>query len=306
MNAISQEIPLTLDANQAGSRSMSYQIADWGLLEVKGPDAEKFLQGQATCDMRQLAERGSLTGAFCNPKGRVLASFKLFAANESIFLRMPRDLIMHMQSILQRYAAFFDVKLHYAHELTGAVLFSGKPIEFEAKFDALGTITGKNSIEIWGDAERVQAILREHVEQFPSANPDWWEANLIKCGEAQIFSLTSEHFLAHQLSLDLSGAISFRKGCYTGQEIIARTQYRGKSKKRLAAAKLTHCENFLPGTEIITLDNIPLGHLLLSISDATSTLIQAVLPEDIPGSGEFMLGPHKTAYEIISTLQQDA
>ena len=291
-------LPLDLDRALGNSVPLFCRIADWGLLQVTGADAEKFLQGQVTCDMRRLGEQGYLGGAFCNPKGRVLATFQLFASGGAIYLRMPRDLISHMQSHLQRYAAFFDVRVDYAHELIGLAIFGNSAARLTAA-DMLGGAFQQEMTECWGTPDQVQNLEKHLLSELPQGSPDWWDAHLIRNGSAQIVSLTSEHFLPHQLSMDLSGAVSFRKGCYTGQEIVARTQYRGKSKKRLAAARLHHRENFYPGTEIIGLDNQPIGHMLMSVSDAAGTLIQAILPDDLATQGELVLGNHKTPYELV-------
>lgn len=274
-------------------------IEEWGLLEIHGPDAEKFLQGQVTCDIRQLAERSHLPGAFCNPKGRVLATFTLFAANEAIYLRMPRDLIPGILTTLQKYAVFFNVSLAYRDEYFGLALLINEPIEDSFESDCLGVITEEKSLEFWGTKLQLDAIKTQYQDRFVQADPAWWKLHLIQRREAQIFALTTEQFLAHQLSLDLSGAISFRKGCYTGQEIIARTQYRGKSKKRLAIALIEPSVDATSGAEILKPDQTPFGHILCSISDANGTLIQAVLPEDMETSGRFILNSNEVAYRLI-------
>lgn len=277
---------------------LMYPIVDWGLLEVRGPDAEKFVQGQVTCDVRQLPEKGYLAGAFCSPKGRVLATFRLFSAGNSICLRMPSDLIPHIQSVLQKYAAFFDVQLHYKQETRGLCLESNKPIDASQGHPFFASVIEESSAELWGSEEQIESFQSAYRDQYSPAAADWWQLKLIKTQAAQIFEVTSEQFLAHQLSLDLTGAISFRKGCYTGQEIIARTQYRGKSKKRLATLKIKSNQYVAAGTEIFSLEEKPLGHVLLGVSDSESTLLQTVLPEDIARSGNVILGRENTAYEI--------
>jgi len=293
-----KEIPLSLPYEITIPRPLMYPIVDWGLLEVRGPDAEKFLQGQVTCDVRQLLEKGYLDGAFCNPKGRVLATFRLISTGNTICLRMPTDLISHIQTVLQKYAAFFDVQLHHKHETRGLFLESNAPIDVIQDDPLFASVIKESSAEFWGSKEQIETMQRKYQNQYSPAAADWWRFMLIKTQTAQIFEATREQFLAHQLSLDLTGAISFRKGCYTGQEIIARTQYRGKSKKRLASLRLEGSQYLAPGTEIFSLEKKPLGHVLLGVSDSQSTLLQAVLPEDVAKSGRVILGSENTAYEI--------
>lgn len=274
-------------------------IVDWGLLEVRGPDAEKFLQGQVTCDVRQLREKSYLSGAFCNPKGRVLATFRLISMGDIIYLRMPRDLIPHIQTVLQKYAAFFQVELEYNQQITGLFLQSGRLTETPFSFPNHVAVGEENSAEIWGTAEQLEKIRVKYQDELPMAKPDWWKLKLIKDRQAQIFSSTSEQFLAHQLSLDLSGAISFRKGCYTGQEIIARTQYRGKSKKRLANLLIEGQQKIEPGTEIFSTENKPIGNVLLALYDAERTILQSVMPDEGSTSGDIILGTEKVVFEAL-------
>lgn len=295
-----KEFPLNICTGESPTQPLIYSILDWGLLEVKGEDAAKFIQGQATCDVRKIAEVGHMPGAFCSPKGRVLATFVLFAVGESIYLRMPRDLIPKIKATLQKYAAFFKVQLEDASHFVGLGIQAEHLGESQSVPECLYAIENARFSEVWGTAEQINAIQSALSDRFEAADPDWWRARLIHENAAQIFAGTSEQFLAHQLSLDLGGAISFRKGCYTGQEIIARTQYRGKSKKRLAAILVDKGQVFEPGTEVLSMDSKPLGHVLMSVHQGDRALIQAVLPEDITESGSIVLNATPVGYQTLA------
>jgi hypothetical protein len=112
-----------------------------------------------------------------------------------------------------------------------------------------------------------------------------WLDSLFQAGWVYLDTNLSDLYLPHQLNLDLMGALNFRKGCYTGQEIVARMEYRGKTKKRLKAIKLSGA---LPGSEALPAEikspeGQPLGELLQLNSSADMGL--ALLPVDLPESG---------------------
>ncbi len=272
-------------------------IQNWGLLEIRGADAGKFLQGQLTCDLRELEARTWLDGALCTPQGRVLASLRLFSVDTSIFLRMPRDLLEPIQHHLRHYAAFFPIDLEITQH-QGLVLLGSVPdrLHTETMLASLETPQGR---EIWGEPEAVRSLVTALGDTCTLATEAAWLEQLIRSGSALIVAATSGEFLAHQLSLDLADAISFRKGCYTGQEIIARTQFRGKSKRRLVALRLAHPAGLAPGT---TLEHSAGSavHLLATTPQMDALLAQAVAPEDLPPSGTLLLGDIAINYLRIS------
>jgi len=159
---------------------------------VSGADAEEFLQGQLTADLRELPDSGPVRAAWCNPKGRVICLVALSRGVTGFTLTLPTELAEH---VVQRLTMF---------------RFRSK-VEFE--------IRGANYDDV-NDGER-------------GLDFDLWRLQQLRTGVAEIFGPQSEQFTPHMLNLDLLGAVSLDKGCYTGQEIIARTHYRGASKRRL-------------------------------------------------------------------------
>lgn len=155
----------------------------FGLLEISGEQAKKFLQGQLTCNMDEVTPESPHLAAHCNPQGRVISLFYLFLRDDHYFLQMPREMIPIALQALKKYAVFFKVKLT--------------------------------------DVSDEQRIEKNSKENIPMIYPE-----------------TSEQFLPHDLNLPALGAVSFNKGCYTGQEIIARMHYRGKLKNQLYRAKV--------------------------------------------------------------------
>ena len=165
------------------------------VISVSGPDAQKFLQGQLSCDMNRLSETQSLRGAHCNLKGRVEALYTISMQGEAICLQTPDDVAAHALKQLQPYARFSKVKLD--------LILTGDEMDETARI-----------------AEIQAGIARLH--------PD-----------------TVGRFLPQELGLIELGAVDFKKGCYLGQEIVARLHYLGKLKKHLVYQCLTGKEKNL-------------------------------------------------------------
>lgn len=167
-----------------------------GLLAIRGARAKEFLQGQLTCHMDEITPTHSSLAAHCNPKGRIISLFRIFMQDDQYYLQMPVSMIPITMDALKKYAVFFKVELF--HEPSNSkVIYCGDPLP-----------TDMTSKKPWNYFDIIQNI--------PNIYPE-----------------TTEKFLPHELNLHQLNAISFNKGCYTGQEIIARMQYRGKLKTHL-------------------------------------------------------------------------
>ncbi len=190
---------MILSIPDALNKSMSVNLPSQGLLKVSGPDAEKLLQGQLTCDVTKTP----CLGAHCNPQGRVISLFWLFTEGCDFYLKMPKTLLPIALKALQKYAVFFKVSL----EINDSLEASGSDEEWK---------------------------LFNIVSNIPTIYPE-----------------SSEKFLPHDLNLPELGGVSFDKGCYTGQEIIARMQYKAKLKNHL-----THTRIQSENTPVIGEDNV--------------------------------------------------
>lgn len=232
--------PIITDANRAevAVHSGITLINSQSVLEVKGPDAEKFLQGQCSADISNLKEKQGLPGCICTVKGRVLCTFIATKSDDRILLKMTADLVAPMHEYLSKYAAFFKAEL--IEWPTPCVIES--PLKTSLKTTALPLSYKLNDTEFCEyivEPVSLEAVLEElnnsDVEFF---SEERWSDKQIDCGWLNLTSETSEKYLPHQLNLERLNAISFTKGCYTGQEIIARTEYRGKPKRRMHLIEL--------------------------------------------------------------------
>ncbi len=196
-----------------------------GHICISGLDAKKFLQGQLTCNLDEITPTQSSLGAHCNPQGRVISLFRLFIFLDHYYLQMPRDMIPIALKALQKYAVFFKVKLTDASDELTSIGYLGDTLP-ELPTECLCIKEPGSRYQLIGSS--LEASDKEQE----------WKKLDIAQGIPAIYPETSERFLPHDIDLPKLNAISFNKGCYTGQEIIARMQYRGKLKNRLFRAKV--------------------------------------------------------------------
>lgn len=226
-------------------------LADFSALEVAGPDAQKFLQGQLSCDVNQANETQACLGSHCNPQGRMVSNFRLFRPEPEKFVLVMRNSLLEVaQKQLQKYIVFSKAKVSsvapfYALGLHGpaasriiADLFEICPREQNgAVQNALGTAvqvdSEKQSFEIFLSPDHLAESLSILLPQVRLCEPGEWEAVLIEQGILYLEGSQSGEHIPLIINWDTLGGVSFKKGCYTGQEIVARLHYRGKSKRHL-------------------------------------------------------------------------
>lgn len=177
-----------------------------GVLAIDGAEAPTFLQGQATCDTRQLLPGTPLLGALCNLQGRMLVSFHVFAVEGGLRLVMPRDRVAAVQGHLKKYAVFAKVALRDAS--------ADESVAARA-----------------GDA--VPVLLPAGTPPPPADGSLAWRAVAIRAGRVLVDTANADRHLPQALNYDVIEGVSFRKGCYTGQEVVARMHFKGRMKERL-------------------------------------------------------------------------
>ncbi|RLA02681.1 MAG: hypothetical protein DRQ47_06525 [Gammaproteobacteria bacterium] len=287
-----------------------------GLLQFKGPDAEKFLQGQLTCDMNDLSSQQSLPGAYCSPQGRIRANFIIFKASDETFLMvLPKQQIPFLIEVLAPYVAFFKCDLsdesNHWHllgilssetaanvetstiinpEIDDLLKQTSKPWQL-ARLDNISCIRLPGATGRWlcFSTENIHATLSE----IQTLAPQQWQAEEIKSGLVWIDEQNRDKFLPHDLSLPALGAVSFTKGCYTGQEIVARMQYRGEPKYLLAVLTTVPTDNELPERLVQTVDNskdLKVGEIVNAIHlDDNRWLLSASVKRALPDQQKFQL-----------------
>ncbi|HMD75006.1 MAG TPA: hypothetical protein VKG05_14185 [Steroidobacteraceae bacterium] len=231
----------------------SGRLLQFGALRLSGPDGANFLQGQVSNDTRQLAAGNVLLAAYSNPQGRVLAILHLIPHSAGILAILPRELAAPVRERLRKFVLRAKVQIDDASEslaiaghhgsdaLARADLPIPDPASGYVEADGIGVARlGRDAGRFWvvGTAASLESRgLSGSAADAQAIEHDWRLAD-IRAGLPQVYASTSEQFVAQMLNLDLLDAISFNKGCYTGQEIIARTQHLGRIKRRLRRLKL--------------------------------------------------------------------
>jgi folate-binding protein YgfZ len=220
-------------------------LDDLAVLDVRGRDTVHLLQGQVSNDMQLLAERGSLLAALSNAQGRVIAVLRLLhVAPDQVLIVLPAELVETVRQLLSRYVLRAKVAIANAsaawrvYGVTGPDAGAAAVTRLYMTMDEGG----------WR-----QLIVAPRSEVLPEAEPasrQAWRVADIEAGIPEIFLSTSGSFVAQMLNLDLLGAISLTKGCYTGQEVIARAHYRGQVKRRMQRFHTDSLRRLSPGDRV--------------------------------------------------------
>ena len=236
------------------------------LLEVTGDDAGSFLQGQLTNDVNALTVDMAQRSGWCSPKGRLLATFLLVRRTDRYLILLPAEIAQAIEKRLKMFVLRSKVKISDVSATLVRVGVAGPKAgeaiarAFGRSPGAMGAVEGTNgSLAVnLGDgrflvvvpAPNAQALWESLLDEATPAGVGAWEWKTIRAGIPTVVAATQEAFVPQMANLDLIGAVSFRKGCYPGQEIVARTQYRGILKRRMALAHLPGEDSPAPGESL--------------------------------------------------------
>ncbi|MEM7501452.1 MAG: hypothetical protein AAF417_05390 [Pseudomonadota bacterium] len=199
---------------------------DYTIIAISGADRNAFLQGQLTQDVAEVTPTRGLHAAWCNAKGRVLVTCRVFADATNHFLAVPSDVAEDILKRLTMYRLRADVGLAIVDDFE---LRAYRAEDLPEGAVCVSTPFDKRYVEViqpkpTTDEQAAKAFL----------SPAAWAAARCSHGMVEIHGPTAERYTPHMLNLDRCGAISFSKGCYTGQEVVARTEHLGKVKRRIA------------------------------------------------------------------------
>ena len=235
-----------------------------GLIRASGDDVRTFLQGQLTSDIRAVSAQQVQMSSYCSPKGRMLGSFLVFQRGEDLYLQMPSE---RLEPLLKRLRMFVLRSKVTLEDVSGSLARFGisgdcatdlLPFAPEA-VNASQTRDGITIIRLPGDRPRFEVVGPEQAlaslwtqasVQAQQTDRGFWTLMDIRAGMPTVFETTAEAFVPQMANLQLVGGVSFTKGCYTGQEVVARMQYLGKLKRRMYRAHVDASDMPTPGTEI--------------------------------------------------------
>lgn len=276
-----------------------------GVLAVRGADAGKFLQGQLTCNINYLSDDRASLGARCTQKGRMQSSFRIVLEGDGVLLAMAGELLEPQLADLKKYAVFSKSKLtdesaswmRFGLEHGDAAL-SSLGLELPADTDSVVRHEGLIAIrvspdraELWAPADQADAIKGKLSAQLTEVELNQWLLGQIRAGIGQVMPSTRELFIPQMLNLQAVGGVSFKKGCYTGQEIVARMQYLGKLKRRLYRVQLDASELPEPGTPLFAPSHgSSIGEVVLAARAEKNIELLAVLQAEAADAGDLHLG----------------
>ncbi len=231
-------------------------IPDAGVFTVDGPDAEIFLQAQLTNDISALDTRHWQRTAYCNPKGRVIAIMEIARHNGGFWVITHADLLEPLIRRLSMYILRAKVELKTLDGFKSIGIYgdglacvirncwpnlenTGPGIIWQDEV-LIRRIEGRQTrLMLTGRADKIHSLSDALEEVFTSAGTDAWRREGILDGVPRINGITTEQFIPQALNLDLIDGVSFNKGCYPGQEIVARVHFLGKTKQRMYLAYIS-------------------------------------------------------------------
>jgi len=245
-------------------------LSQFGTLRVSGEEAQSFLQNLLSNDIREVNATRAQLSSLNSPKGRVLATMMIRRDGDDYLLQLPRELCEPIRKKLSMYVLRARVKISDASDEVIALGLSGEHAQ-EVLSELFGELpqlplgvicTGQGCVtkigatrwQVGTTAEQAPALWQAPGRIAQPVGSPCWDWLEIRSGIPAILPQTQEQFVPQMVNLDLVGAVSFKKGCYPGQEIVARMQYLGKLKRRMYLAHLDSTDAPQPGDELFSAD----------------------------------------------------
>lgn len=294
---------------------MLANLSHLGLIKVVGEQGRSFIHGQVTTDISSLADDQWRWGAHCDPKGKMLASFRTFAIQDALFMLMPKDAIEVDLPQLQKYAVFSKATLSNASaEWTLLGVAGEQASQFVNKHfgDIQQELTLIENGAILKDAERFILVLTPDAAAALVAQSELsvfdasaWQALEIAAGYPNLAASHASQYVPQMCNLQAVNGISFNKGCYMGQETIARMKYRGGNKRALYILR-GHTSlqiTLASGLEIAMEDSFRRGGQIIEfVQRGNQVLLTAVLPNDTANDTQLRFADDEQSHLTIQAL----
>ncbi|MDH5648232.1 MAG: folate-binding protein YgfZ [Gammaproteobacteria bacterium] len=241
-------------------------LSHYSVMEVSGDDATEFLQGQLTNDIKQIDAKHSQLSAYCTPKGRILSIFRLWKRDDSYLLTLPSESKEALISRLRMYVLRSKVIFKESELVHIGLAGPDIPALLRNRFEQLPqsadesmaqddiTITRIAGIgprfEVIGKEAGITALWESLKPEVTQVGSHAWAWGDIVSGVPIITAESSEAFVPQMVNLELLNGVNFKKGCYPGQEIVARTKYLGKLKQRMFHGRVSADALPTPGTSL--------------------------------------------------------
>ena len=210
-------------------------LSGWGVIHVSGADAETFLHGQLTNDLLHLPADGAQWSAYCSPRGRMLAGFLVWRDGDGGFhMASDRALIPALIKRLRMFVLRAKVVIDDASGPSGVACHAGDASTAPMQVVRAGNAATIGLAPVNGIARAISLGLP--AESDSGSGDTGWALLMIHAGEFWITAATQEQFVPQMVNFDAIGGLNFKKGCYPGQEVVARAHYRGAVKRRMYLA----------------------------------------------------------------------
>ena len=265
------------------------KLDQYGLLLATGADARAFLHAQLTNDVENLAPDQARYAGWCSAKGRLLATFLVVPCSDGFLLQLSRDLAPAVAKRLSMFILRSKVKITDA---------GGQRAQFgiwspggEAPL-AVKESGGAVSVRI--DAER-RLVFAAEGSYAPDTSAEEWALAEVRAGRPLISQSTQDQFVPQMVNLELSGGVDFRKGCYPGQEIVARAQYRGEVKRRMYRLRGGALQ---PGQDLYS-DDAPAHASGMVVNAAGGESLAVLQTAAVEGKSPIRARPQAAALEVL-------
>jgi len=279
-------------------------LSSFELLRFQGADAKAFLQAQLTCDLERVTNEQAQFGGYCNPKGRLIANFVLSFSAPGYLMQLPGDIADDLANRLRKYVLRSRVSIEHergrgmlgvAGPQAGTLLEDSKaapprgPLAVSdlANNTSVVRLPGEQFV-VMGPSGHMSALWDALSQRATPAGAQCWAWLQIEAGVPWITQATREQFLPQMIGLDEIGGVSFDKGCFPGQEIVARTRYLGEVKRKL---RLGHTQG-----------DVQAGDPLFSDDQQTGTVLNAA---PVPDTGSALLAVMSAQSDTEQTRTAD-
>lgn len=286
------------ELHAAQKQTIVADLSDLSLIQFAGDDAQTYLQGQLSNDLRLLDGSTSQFSSYCTPKGRMLANFLLWQdAPNSYLVQLPASLREAIQKRLTMFVMRAKVKVSDVSDVwirlgvggpgaAGVIqqVLGVAPAEVHGLAQcASGQVLRlpNDLFEILIAPDQAAALWDQFSTQAKPVGAACWDGLMIRAGVPTILPATQEAFVPQMVNYELINGVNFKKGCYPGQEIVARTQYLGKLKRRMYLGNLKSDSAPQPGDDLFSAD-VP--------DQATGTIVNAAPSPD-------------TGYDVLAVIQ---
>ena len=310
--------------DESNAANIVVPLTHLGLIAATGEEAASFLHNQLTNDVQALGLSEARLAGYCTPKGRLLATMLIWKSSDAILLQLPREIQATVQKRLQMFILRAKAKLADVSDSQVALGLAGPDVAaalapwfpdlpaaaYGVKQQAAGTLirmpdaAGVPRFQWIAPLETAQQAWPQLAQSLRPAATAAWRALDIQAGIPLVVQATQEQFVPQMINFEVLGGVNFRKGCYPGQEIVARSQYLGKLKRRMLPAQVA-ATGVRPGTEVFASSDPdqPCGQVVNAEASGDRTLCLVELKTAVlEQGGDIRLGSASGPVLEIGTL----